>query len=238
MKRQIINGTALDIYEPNLVGRDMVCGDVHQCWSKLQDQLDELNFDETKDRLFSCGDETDRGPDWRLTLDYMAKPWYHSVMANHTQMAIDWYDAQEGQGRPSMYGCESSWRYISNGGEWYLELTQEQRKPYYEAFKGLPHRIQITSKGCPVHGPNPIGGECTCTGIVHAQASSDWLKPDDTFTMTWERFRISQGDETGTKNIGQVFLGHTPVKQPLSLGNNRYIDTGAYYGHDFTIEEL
>ncbi len=49
-------------YQENNIGNDYVCGDVHGCYDKLQEALDEIGFDPTKDRLFIVGDLVDRGP--------------------------------------------------------------------------------------------------------------------------------------------------------------------------------
>jgi serine/threonine protein phosphatase 1 len=47
----------------NTAGRDLIVGDIHGCFARLQVALDELGFDPERDRLFSVGDLVDRGPD-------------------------------------------------------------------------------------------------------------------------------------------------------------------------------
>ena len=77
-------------FEPNPNGRDFVVGDIHGCWSKLTDDLKQLNFNFDTDRLFCTGDLVDRGPESHLALEWLAYPWFHSVRGNHEDMAIGW----------------------------------------------------------------------------------------------------------------------------------------------------
>ena len=52
----------------NALGRDFAVGDVHGCFTRLQQGLDQLGFDPTRDRLFSVGDLVDRGPECESVL--------------------------------------------------------------------------------------------------------------------------------------------------------------------------
>src|SRR3546814_1255791 len=47
----------------NDIGRDFIVGDLHGCLDLLQAELTRIEFDRSKDRLFSVGDLVDRGPD-------------------------------------------------------------------------------------------------------------------------------------------------------------------------------
>jgi serine/threonine protein phosphatase 1 len=48
-------------FELNEKGRDFVVGDIHGCFDLLSNNLKEIGFDESVDRLFSVGDLVDRG---------------------------------------------------------------------------------------------------------------------------------------------------------------------------------
>lgn len=213
----------MQTFNKNLKGKDWIVGDIHGNFSKLTDLLIERKFDFDNDRLFCTGDLVDRGPESHLALDWLAYPWFHTVKGNHEEMAISY-----GGGGGPREGSSSDWIYIANGGQWFIDLTREQRKPFVQTFKDLPFRIQILD----AEG-NPD------VGIVHAQAPMDWLEPDTNFTMTWERFRVQYKDLGGTKNIRKVYLGHTPLRTRMELGNNIYIDTGACFKNGFfTLEEI
>ncbi|WP_242621095.1 hypothetical protein [Aeromonas salmonicida] len=45
--------------------------------------MDQAGFDPARDRLFSVGDLTDRGPDCTQVLEWLARPWFHPVCGNH-----------------------------------------------------------------------------------------------------------------------------------------------------------
>lgn len=209
-------------FNKNLKGKDWIVGDIHGSFSKLTDLLIERKFDFDNDRLFCTGDLVDRGTESHLALDWLAHPWFHTVIGNHEEMAIGWaFDLRTP-------GAQSQWIYSDNGGDWFIALNTAKQKMFANAFKSLPYRIQILGAN-----GNPD------VGIVHAQAPEDWLVPDSEGTMTWERFRIQYKDAKGTKNIRKVYLGHTPLTEVVTLGNNIYVDTGACFknGH-FTLEVI
>ena len=47
----------------NNKGRDFIIGDIHGFYNDTINLLDNVNFDPVVDRVFQCGDLTDRGPD-------------------------------------------------------------------------------------------------------------------------------------------------------------------------------
>lgn len=213
----------LKIFEHNTKGNDWVVGDVHGMFSRLTDLLIERKFDTDKDRLFCTGDLVDRGPESHKALEWLAYPWFHTVRGNHENMAIYW-----GGGGGDSWGADREHMYLHNGGEWFIIRSREEQQAYVEAFKALPVRIQINA---PDGTPD--------VGIIHAQAPLDWNMPDDEFTSIWERQRIANNDTKGSANINVVYLGHTPLKQKVELGNNIYIDTGACFKNGyFTLERL
>lgn len=69
----------LQKFEKNTQGKDYCVGDIHGCFSKLQEQLHVIGFNEKVDRLFSVGDLVDRGPESEEFWDWLRKPWFHAV---------------------------------------------------------------------------------------------------------------------------------------------------------------
>src|ERR1700694_5103865 len=98
-------------FTENKAGKDYCVGDIHGCFTLLQKKLDEIGFNETKDRLFSVGDLVDRGPESKECLDWLSKPWFHAVRGNHEQMAIDYFNR-----------CGDRYMYEYNGGSWFTHL--------------------------------------------------------------------------------------------------------------------
>lgn len=99
----------LQTFEPNLIGRDFVIGDLHGSLPCLDKLLVGLEFDPTVDRMFSVGDLIDRGPNSAICLSLLREPWFHSVMANHEQMMLD-----------AFTGGPIGEFWFRNGGQWGL----------------------------------------------------------------------------------------------------------------------
>jgi len=58
-------------FAANPVGVDWVCGDLHGEFDALQAALSNAEFDTYVDRLFLLGDTIDRGPEFRLLLEWV-----------------------------------------------------------------------------------------------------------------------------------------------------------------------
>lgn len=202
-------------------GIDYIVGDIHGCFTQLDAALDALDFDETKDRLFTCGDLVDRGPESEKVDAWLTAPWFYSTLGNHEQMAIDIFD-----------GFGDLGNYSYNGGDWFLKLDKEDRKYYYDLFKQLPLIMEVQV------GDGKIG-------IVHAEClCQDWeefkrIPIEQNDNALWGRDKISMGDAALVKNIDTIYVGHTPVRQPVMLGNHHYMDTGVVFGNgEFIIKRI
>lgn len=77
------------VVKQNLVGRDFVIGDLHGCTLALEELLNHVRFDKSKDRLFSVGDLVDRGPDSIGALALLNERWFFAVLGNHEHMLRD-----------------------------------------------------------------------------------------------------------------------------------------------------
>lgn len=97
----------LKTFESNQVGRDFVVGDLHGAFDVFMNLLTNIDFDPTKDRMFSVGDLVDRGPDSIECLSLLKEPWFHSVIANHEQMMLEAFD----DGYLGQF-------WMQNGGHW------------------------------------------------------------------------------------------------------------------------
>ena len=66
------------------MGRRLIVGDIHASYSALRRALDNAQFDEDNDTLYSVGDFCDRGTEPIETLDYlMSLPSFKAVLGNH-----------------------------------------------------------------------------------------------------------------------------------------------------------
>lgn len=214
-------------YARNEQGRDLVVGDIHGCFSKLQTALDCIGFDPTKDRLFSVGDLVDRGPESAKVLEFLAHHIDGAVQGNHEDMAIRWPNGHMDWGN-----------YAANGGSWMIALDKETQHEVAAALSALPIAIELeTAEGL--------------VGIVHAECPfPSWPEfiaklEDETLSRTrldmllsacqWNRNRITVGDTSMVEGVRAVVVGHTPMLKSVTLGNTIYIDTLGWKDGAFTI---
>jgi serine/threonine protein phosphatase 1 len=220
-------------FAANTAGRDLAVGDIHGHFSRLQAALEAAGFNSSVDRLFSVGDLVDRGPQ-SLDVDQwlLRKPWFHAVRGNHEQMAVDSHAA----GRTS---AERGMHFI-NGGAWFYALSGVEQAYYAQILGDLPLVIEVeTPQGLIgiVHADVPRGSWQAMT-----QALSDPAVEVEQLatTLQWSRRRITDRNPDGISGVRAVVVGHTPLPQPVILGNVFHIDTGGWLperGH-FTLLNL
>lgn len=216
-------------FSKNTTGKDWIVGDIHGCYSILYAELKKVNFDETKDRLFSVGDLVDRGPESIEVLDIITKPWFHAVLGNHDLFACEYYAANL-----NSLGFDVS-TYKHNGGQWFILLDLETQKIIVKHFSVLPVAIEVeTDNGLVgiVHADCPFNNWNT---FVHELEEAD---RELVLKCIWNRDRIRNPDNTVIQNIHKVYHGHSVLKTDVLLGNRHYIDTGAVFNNYLTIREL
>lgn len=219
----------VDKFPLNDKGRDFIVGDIHGCFDVLCEAMDSVTFNPEVDRLFSVGDLVDRGAQSLDSINWLRQPWFHAVRGNHEQMAIGVAEGRHDLGN-----------YLMNGGQWFFLLSDEKQQEVADEFSWMPICIEVETNAGLV-------------GIVHADIkgtnwqefieqlenprSNNHLK-DLLEHALWNRDRIRAMDDTGVEGLHMMYVGHTPVKVPLPLGNVRYVDTGAVFGKSLTIEQI
>lgn len=206
----------------NCKGRDFVVGDVHGAFDVLLRAMDAVKFDQSCDRIFSVGDLIDRGPGSHRTVRFLSHDWVFAVRGNHEDMLLTIYS--DGEPHPAVLEFAAS----RNGFDWWLKITEGQRAEILEAVRKLPIAIELETSRGPV-------------GFVHAdvpqglswQAFLERVRSGDEKVVQkalWSRDRIGRLDESGVEGIGRLFVGHTPVRKNLRLGNVYCVDTGCVFG--------
>ncbi len=194
-------------------GRDFAVGDIHGCFTALQQALVHIGFNPAQDRLFSVGDLVDRGPESAQVLHWLAQPWFHAISGNHDFMA--WKFAL-GQPYPSVDVLE-------HGGGWLTTTAPELLHAIARQLQALPLAMEVATP----HGP---------VGLIHADCpSDDWqhlreqnLSPSDQDCCLWSRQRYQRRYAAPVRNIRAVVHGHMTVPTLQTLGNVFFIDTGGW----------
>lgn len=208
-------------FAANDSGRDFVVGDIHGMFDHLRMLLEGIEFDASRDRVFSVGDLVDRGPQSHEALDWLAKPWFHACRGNHEQFAIDSEDPEQ----------HELW-VRHNGGEWWLDIESADQDEFRTRFRALPMAMEVaTATGV--------------VGVVHADVPPflgwdqfmellEQNNRDATLYAMWSRNRISGASTTMPVGGGveRVYCGHTPTRKTVQVDNVYYIDTGAAYVYE------
>lgn len=198
-------------------GRDLICGDIHGCFSLLSKALAAVDFDVARDRLFSVGDLVDRGPESDRALEWLALPWFFAVAGNHEDFAIRW---------PA--GFMDPGNYLQNGGAWNLSNPPDVQRDFSEAFAALPVAIELqTSAGLVgiVHADVPGPSWPAFVEALQSPALSKAARERLIDCAQWSRTRHERLDREAVAGVRAVVVGHTPMDAPTTLGNVHFIDT-------------
>lgn len=219
----------IEIFACNQKGKDYICSDIHGHFSLLAQHLNEINFNDQTDRLFSLGDLIDRGDESDQALEWLAKPWFFAIQGNHERMLINAYESRS----------ESLWfQWMMWGGSWAEDMDYEQLEPFYQVFSQLPLAIELAL---------PNG---KAVGLVHAELPDvcDWndikqlllhIEPGQveatlaTSDMLWSKVQpyLSAAEIPRiepVRNIDHVFHGHTIVESYRTITNRTFMDLGSY----------
>ncbi|MER1941957.1 metallophosphoesterase [Castellaniella sp. FW104-16D08] len=223
-------------FPENLSGRDFVVGDLHGCLDLFQAELDRIEFDTTRDRIFSVGDLADRGPDSMGCLRLLHEPWFHAVRGNHEDMLLDYaYPVVA----PYAYGRATD-LLLRNGGRWVLDLDKSEQDELWEDLvprvAKLPYVITVGEGAARFH----VAHAELMTGYV--DEVSTWFKgkesssPKQVLTdtmindevlatmiepLTWGRrlireIRMGEASEVDT-SYGKLVASHKPRSSGLAL---------------------
>ena len=232
----------------NTIGRDFVIGDLHGCFELFETLLKAVDFDTSKDRLFSVGDLIDRGPHSLRCLQLIEQPWFHAVMGNHEAMMLEFFQRyqQTGYQEPE-FEDQDYIGFIENGGEWVRKYYDTDNQCMTAEFD---HGLKLAST-LPLL--IVVGEGEARFNIVHAEL----LRPDyeNIDTELWLDADIDQWLNTQTipdnnphlfywgrsimldyvskttliePGLSTTFCGHTPDKQLRQKLSHLCLDTGAY----------
>ena len=235
----------------NRQGRDFVVGDLHGEIYALREAMDEVGFDTHVDRLFSVGDLVDRGPASFELLELATEDWFFPVMGNHDQLTaslgreagrafLAGLSAADDEPPPVGIGWDSWVMAETLDAGWLLKrlvhLHREEDPLRTLAILASPGKWPLAIEVQTDDGP---------IGILHAEPPShDWSMveqrldhPDESTieTTVWGRSlinRVRQGKPIPPiTGLAHLYTGHTVVgPEPLTVGNQTWIDTGAVFG--------
>lgn len=211
-------------FEANPLGRDFITGDIHGQLDHLLTQLNEVDFNFQKDRLFALGDLIDRGNQSEECLDLLNKSWFFSVLGNHEYVFLD---------QVQQHNLDTS--NLKLGNQWLdkWKVDEEQLSNWSKLIKStMPVYISIKYPS-------------TKIGLVHAKPPVNWpledsakISSSEAFNDVWDRNEFyKRNGITEYQPLDLVLMGHNPVKKVTIKGNRIWLDT-KYSSGRFTILEV
>lgn len=202
----------------NTLGRDFIIGDVHGCFDHLKALLVYVDFNPATDRLISCGDLIDRGPESIKCLDALYLPYMWSVMGNHEHMMIG-----------SLVGPEDErpyWRmmWMRNGGTWSHNESPDELYGYALDLQRLPLIIAV---GEGERRFNVLHAEMV--GFVTDEQIDNFAFTEyQVQQLLWGR-KLTRSGDLNNHQCSLTFVGHSPCTHPVKVGQQMYLDGGMGY---------
>lgn len=224
----LINSKKIETFPANLSGRDFVVGDIHGEYDNLEIALKKVNFDKTKDRLFSVGDLVDRGMFSHVVDEYINSNWFFPIRGNHDEFVLRSFYKED------IFSNER-WRDFSHGGEWFFNITEDRQREIAEAISNLPIAIEINTKNglvVLVHANLPFGHLWSDIKTELNLNNIELMK-----FLQWNRERVNEKICQNVEDIYKAYIGHTVVKEPTEFGNVIAIDTGSGYSNYILYED-
>lgn len=228
-------------FKENKAGRDYVVGDIHGRFDLLDSSLNAINFKKTTDRLFSVGDLINRGELSYRAQEYLNYPYFHAVRGNHENELIDFmfHDIKQNDMDGNLFVLDDYKPYT----KWFHSLNSEEQLAIVNSLRQLPIVIEIEM------------AQNKKAGILHAEVPSSYYNWDSFCTdiskgysnlinsSIWGRTKIREkyffsDIAFSVLGIDYIYVGHSIVENPKKLGNNFYIDTGAFSNNTISIFEI
>jgi serine/threonine protein phosphatase 1 len=207
-----------------------ISADIHGSFSRLWRRLQALNFDPSKDVVYSLGDLVNRGEESCYVAEWLQKPWFKPVRGNHEHIVL------QAHANPSDEKNTALLRSLN--GDWWFRLSAQQQTQVANGLDSLPYARTFTCQGQRI-------------GIVHADIY-EGLSWDDYCAQLqagdadaremalWSRWRwkavigsgLSASQVQPVAGVDWVFVGHSPVDRPTVVGNVVYTDCGLWRGND------
>jgi serine/threonine protein phosphatase 1 len=231
----------------NCLGKDYVIGDLHGCLDLLQQLLAAVQFDQTRDRLFSVGDLIDRGPNSLDSLQLLAEPWFYAVQGNHERMLLDFFQQYLLDWSLDSLDDNFLTGFLWNGGNWAeAHFLPDQRKMSAEFDRGLQlaaalplllvvgdddqrfHVIHAELAKPPFKAVDPVWLDCD----VDLWLAQGCIPADATECLLWARAWIPECEQRDPNpvhsGLSTTFCGHTFDSKPRQVLSHICLDTGAF----------
>jgi len=216
--------------------RHFIVGDLHGRYQSFLNLLEEADYDEDNDIIYSVGDMIDRGPKSYEVIKYFTTmPNAYSVMGNHEYMMMtdSWYSVWVANGGIK---CMDSLRSNGKDHEWLIEQV-----------KDLPWIIEVGDDNDEnafriVHADyDPLYDDNTAERVLSEATNEEGEfngEDNNIQSLIWGRSTITEA-MTNLSNMKPLtyymefhtdrkrhnYVGHTPIKRITTVKDITFIDT-------------
>jgi serine/threonine protein phosphatase 1 len=233
----------------NSRGKDYVVGDLHGCFDLLQRVLDEVDFDTTRDRLFSVGDLIDRGPNSLKCLELLSEPWFYAVKGNHEDLMLDFFQSYRRDGHLEDLKDVNHTRFLWYGGTWVEHYFQADKHRMSSAFdhglalaEDLPlilvigegqNRFHVIHSDLIRRGGRKDEYPVWLDSDIDRWLAEDVIPASVEDSLLYSRSLMSsdlvrQGNARFQPGLSPTFCGHTYAARPRQALSHICLDTGAF----------
>jgi len=219
----------LDIDLSQSEGRLLVAADIHGRFDSLDRALEEMRYDTRYDTVILIGDMVDRGHQSHRCLEWIDVPGRYCLKGNHESYIEAVCD-----------GRISHVEHRQDGGEWFHLLDETRRNVYRRALTSLPLAARVVTPGN------------RRVGMIHADMEGNdfssfcgYLRREDhrseQIAMNGRnRFHAAREGRSVPliADVDHVFFGHSPVADPMTVGNCSWIDTGLPHSEIATVLDV
>lgn len=212
----------------NNKGNDFFIGDIHGAFSKLTEHLEHIHFNPKTDRLICVGDLIDRGEYSFQALDWLQRPYFHSVRGNHEELYLQWATLTPNSSGRKAFEQEA---YFPNGGAWVANHSSDEHEKLFAQLVRLPYILVVPNrmgkKVAAVHAGLPDG--CSWPELEHQDISPSLVRD-----LVWSTDRLHSHlghsskhifDEGHIPGLDAVVCGHIKVNEPVWAGRFLYLET-------------
>jgi serine/threonine protein phosphatase 1 len=220
----------------NTRGRDLVVGDLHGHRALLEAELERMDFDPARDRLFSVGDLIDRGPDSLGTASLIGEPWFFAVLGNHELMLLNYLGFYSSR-------MHSRKAFAAGSGEWVKEALEHEPRSLHRTARHIAQLplalhveddvpFNVTHADLHSLGPRP---EQLFAGADIPVREADWITSSrdnigealsrETLDLPFAEHTVRLSD-TPVGPWPVTYVGHSPVRDITVHKSHVYIDQG------------
>lgn len=210
--------------------RNLIIGDVHGQYSRLQDVLERGGYDPERDTLYSVGDLADRGPESVKVLRFLKSlKDFRPVLGNHDMWLRDYLLYDE---------TPDIWVH-GNGGSFTIRsfslegVDTAEKRALGEWVASFP-AVRIENWYIIIHGGNAGMSEEELASFAREGGRVD--ESNSLYDCVWDRDYLysAYGDEKHDPNVyllpmkteKLIFIGHTPLEtRPLYFPSYHLVAT-------------